>query len=117
VLVGEPSLQSSLWLFAAFLAGILWDATFLVIFFAGSLFAAFFVTAFFAAFFGDAFLLPSLSGFSSLPSWQAPSSGAAVTVVTAAPIALLMAPATSDGARAYAFSDPSDETEPACQYW
>jgi hypothetical protein len=78
--------------FTAFLAGIFLVATFLAIFFAGVFLAAFFVTAFFAAFLTGGFLAVVLAVTRFAGAFFRTSE----TVVTAAPNAVLMAPATSD---------------------
>src|ERR1700733_58912 len=73
--------------FAAFLAGAFLATAFVATFFAGVFFAAFFGTVFFIAFLAGAFVAALLAG----DFFDAP-----VTVVAAAPIAVLMPPATSD---------------------
>ena len=91
--------------FATFLTAVFLAATFLATFFAGA-----FVAAFFAAFFGDAFLaaffvtvfFPAfltgafLATFFAATFLSGGSFRTSVIVVTAAPNAVLMAPATSD---------------------
>jgi hypothetical protein len=81
--------------FAAFLTGILFAAIFFATL-AGDFFGAFFVTVFFVVLFEDAFS----AGLFDTTFFAAFLAGAflrtSVTVVTAAPIAVLMAPAISD---------------------
>ncbi|WP_433983919.1 hypothetical protein RBB78_00165 [Tunturiibacter empetritectus] len=92
-------------LFATFLAA---TAAFLATFFAGVFFAVFVVTIFFAAFLEDVFL----GAFFAAVFFAGVLTGAdfrtSVTVVTAAPIAVLMAPATSD-----AIAIPTPTVSPA----
>src|SRR5580698_10247552 len=72
--------------FAAFLAGVFLAAAFLATFFAGDFLPAFLLTAFFAAFLAGDFFAAFLAGAFF---------AASVTVVAAAPIAVLMALAKS----------------------
>jgi hypothetical protein len=65
-------------------------------FFAGAFFAVFAVTIFFAAFFGDVSLAAFFGAVSFAGFFIGFGFRTSVTVVTAAPIAVLMAPATSD---------------------
>src|ERR1700727_2849888 len=90
--------------FTAFLAGIFLAASFLTTFFAGVFMAAFFVTAFFGAFLTGVFLAVVLAVTLFAGAFLRTS----VTVVTAAPNAVLMAPATSD-----AIAIPTPTVSPA----
>jgi len=85
-----------------------WGCSFLATFFAGAFFAVFVVTIFFVAFFGDDFLDTFFGAVFFAAFLTGVDFRTSATAVTAAPIAVSMAPATSD-----AIAIPAPTVSPA----